>query len=293
MHQTDEIIRLLQWHKSAGVDVCLSETCENRFLENTGFNDVKKKHPPAQNITDSETTSRQTPNISQAPNISRDQTVNQTQAANHSTATAAIEANSNDAPQKAQTLAQSAKTLEELKVLMENFDGCALKERATQLVFGSGNPKAKIMFIGKAPSNDEDVLGTPFSGKSGILLDAMLRSISLERAEVFLSNIIPWRPPGNRAPAPQEIVACLPFLIRQIELIKPEFIIAMGDIATKALMGNELSVLKLDGELNDIKTGEHKSKIIATLHPQFLLQQPAQKRRAWRDLCNLQRALND
>ncbi len=286
-HQTDEIIRLLQWHKSVGVDICLSETCENRFLNNLEFSPAKKSNHSTQNVTESEIISRQ------APNISRDQNANRTQAANQSMAATAIEAGSNDVSQNGQALAQSAKTLEELKALLESFDGCALKERATQLVFGSGNPKAKIMFIGKAPSNDEDVLGTPFAGKSGILLDAMLRSISLQRAEVFLSNIIPWRPPGNRAPAPQEIGACLPFLIRQIELIEPEFIIAMGDIATKALMGNELSVLKLDGELTDIKTGEHKSKIIATLHPQFLLQQPVQKRRVWRDLCKLQQALNN
>jgi len=274
VQQTEEIFKLLQWYKSAGVDICLSETCENRFLENNKFVDTKKSDPPAQNITDTEKPSNRPSITDQAPASIRDP-------------------DNNDAPQNAQTLAQSAKTLEELKVLLENFDGCALKERATQLVFGSGDPKAKIMFIGKAPSNDDDMLGTPFAGKSGILLDAMLHSISLKRSEIFLSNIVPWRPPGNRDPAPQEIGACLPFINRQIELVEPKFIIAMGDIATKALMGNELSVLKLDGELCDIKTGEHKSKIIATLHPQFLLQQPGQKRRAWRDLCKLQRALNN
>jgi len=268
VQQTDEIIELLQWYKSAGVDICLNEICENRFLNNSEFNDLKETPGllPA---------ASKTPTASAAPTA------------------ATLEPIANDAPKNAEALAQGAKTLQELKALLENFDGCALKERASQLVFGSGNPKAKIMIIGKAPSNDEDVLGTPFAGKVGILLDAMLISISLEREDVFLSNIVPWRPPGNRDPAPQEICACLPFLNRQIELVEPKFIIAMGDVATKALMGNDLSVLKLDGEINDIKVGQHKSKIIATLHPQFLLQQPAQKSRAWRDLCNLQRALNN
>ncbi|MCF6325738.1 MAG: uracil-DNA glycosylase [Devosiaceae bacterium] len=287
VQQTDEIIKLLQWHKSAGVDICLNETCRNQFLDNSEFSHAKKDNYSAQNATVS------APPSSRSPTASANQTMVSSQIPDVARSPSTLDSTGSDAPQIAQALAQSAKSLEELKMLMENFDACALKERATQLVFGSGNPKAEIMFIGKAPSNDDDMLGTPFAGKAGVILDAMLRSISLERSEVFLSNIVPWRPPGNRDPAPQEIEACLPFLNRQIELIEPKFIIAMGDVATKTLMGNELSVLKLDGELSDIKTGEHKSKIIASLHPQFLLQQPGQKRRAWRDLCNLQRALNN
>ena len=297
-YQWDELIALLQWYKSAGVDICLNETCNNHFLERPAPIALGKEIGILQNPTERKNLSITSP----ITNNSLTMDANVAPTSNPLTSvpdlsspktTATTNPSTLDGQQKAQELAKSANSLEELQTFLENFDGCALKERASQLVFASGSAKAKIMFVGKAPGNDEDMLGTPFAGKAGALLDAMLDSISLKRSEVFLSNMVPWRPPGNRDPAPQEISTCLPFLIRQIELVEPDFIIAMGNAVTKALMGKEKNVLKLDGKPEDIKVGTHKSKIIATLHPQFLLRQPAQKRRAWRDLCNLRQALNE
>ena len=122
----------------------------------------------------------------------------------------------------AREAASSARTLEELRELLNNFDGCALKATATQLVFSRGNPQAKIMFVGEAPGRDEDLAGEPFVGRSGKLLDLMLASIGLDNSSVYIANIIPWRPPGNRTPTPQETQICLPFIRRQIELVNPE-----------------------------------------------------------------------
>ena len=120
----------------------------------------------------------------------------------------------------AREAARTAPTLEALRALLENFDGCALKHTATQLVFADGNPQARIMFVGEAPGRDEDIEGLPFVGRSGKLLDRMIGAIGLDRSKVYIANVIPWRPPGNRTPTPQETQICLPFIQRQIELVE-------------------------------------------------------------------------
>ncbi len=132
----------------------------------------------------------------------------------------------------AREAAGSAQTLDDLRGLLENFDGCALKFTASRLVFADGNPQARLMFVGEAPGRDEDLAGLPFVGRSGQLLDRMIGAIGLDRTKVYIANIIPWRPPGNRTPTPQETQICLPFIRRQIELVNPDVLVCLGNPST-------------------------------------------------------------
>lgn len=192
----------------------------------------------------------------------------------------------------ANTSAQSAQTLEELKAALMAFEGCALKYTATNLVFGDGNPKARVMLIGEAPGADEDRLGLPFVGQSGQLLDKMFAAIGLTRKEFYITNIIPWRPPGNRQPTPAEADACLPFVRRHIDLVSPDFLILVGGTATKTLLGGRDGIMRLRGSWKDY-TSEvgKKMKVIAIFHPAYLLRSPGQKREVWLDLIKIKHSL--
>jgi DNA polymerase len=187
--------------------------------------------------------------------------------------------------------ARAATTLDALREALLAFDGCALSKTATQLVFADGNPKARVMFVGEAPGRDEDIQGLPFVGRSGQLLNRMLAAIGLDRTSVYIANVVPWRPPGNRTPTPQETAVCRPFIARQIELCDPDFLICMGAPAAAELMGNTQGILKFRGQWRDFDTGTRKIRAMATLHPAYLLRQPLQKRLAWRDFLQLQDAL--
>lgn len=191
----------------------------------------------------------------------------------------------------ARETAKSAKTLDELRDLLEKFDGCNLKLTATQLVFADGNPKARVMLVGEAPGRDEDIEGLPFVGRSGQLLDRMLAAIDLDRTSVYIANVVPWRPPGNRTPTPQETAICRPFIERQIELADPDFLICLGGAAAKELMNTSDGILRLRGQWREYDTGTRKIRTMATLHPAYLLRQPLQKRHAWRDFLALKVAL--
>jgi DNA polymerase len=187
--------------------------------------------------------------------------------------------------------ARAATTLDELREALLRFDGCALSKTATQLVFADGNPEARVMFVGEAPGRDEDIQGLPFVGRSGQLLDRMLAAIGLDRTSVYIANVVPWRPPGNRTPTPQESAVCRPFIMRQIELCDPDFLVCMGAPAAAELMGNTQGILKFRGQWKDFNTGTRSIRAIATLHPAYLLRQPLQKRLAWRDFLQLNDAL--
>ena len=136
----------------------------------------------------------------------------------------------------AREAARTAPSLDALRALLENFDGCALKSTATRLVFADGNPQARIMFVGEAPGRDEDIEGLPFVGRSGKLLDRMIAAIGLDRSKAYIANVIPWRPPGNRTPTPQETQICLPFIQRQIELVNPDVLVTLGNPSTQTLL---------------------------------------------------------
>lgn len=189
-----------------------------------------------------------------------------------------------EAMHAARSQAASAATLDDLRALMAGFEGCALRFSARQLVFADGNPKARIMLVGEAPGRDEDEMGLPFVGRSGQLLDRMLAAIGLDRTSVYISNIIPWRPPGNRTPTPQEIAICLPFITRHIELVNPDVLVCLGGPSAQTLLGQREGILKLRGRWFDYTLGARIIPALASLHPAYLLRQPAQKRLAWRDL---------
>ncbi len=196
--------------------------------------------------------------------------------------------------EKAEISAQSAQTLEKLKEALLAFEGCALKYTATNLVFGDGNPKARIMLIGEAPGADEDRLGLPFVGQSGQLLDKMFAAIGLTRENFYITNIIPWRPPGNRQPTPAEADACLPFVRRHIDLVSPDFLILVGGTATKTLLGGREGIVRLRGAWKDYTSeGGKKMKLIAIFHPAYLLRSPGQKREVWLDLIKIKHSLRD
>jgi uracil-DNA glycosylase len=185
---------------------------------------------------------------------------------------------------EARRLASSAPDLETLHALLDSFDGCALKSTASRLVFADGTPGAPVMIVGEAPGRDEDEIGRPFVGRAGQLLDRMLAGIGLTREHVYIANTVPWRPPGNRTPTPQEIAICLPFITRQIALSAPKILLTMGAPATQTLLGQKEGILRLRGRWFEYAMGEHRIPALATLHPAYLLRQPSQKALAWRDL---------
>jgi uracil-DNA glycosylase family 4 len=197
-----------------------------------------------------------------------------------------------EAALSARALAREATTLDELRTALASFEGCPLKATAKNLVFADGNPTAKVMFVGEAPGADEDRIGLPFVGRSGQLLDRMLAAIGLTRQEhVYIANLLPWRPPGNRTPTPQEVAICLPFIQRQIELVDPDILVCIGGPSAQGLLGVS-GILASRGRWMEYDTGTRAIRAIATLHPAYLLRQPLQKRLAWRDLRALKAALD-
>jgi len=191
----------------------------------------------------------------------------------------------------AREAARTAPTLEGLRELLENFDGCALRATATRLVFADGNPKSRIMFVGEAPGRDEDIEGLPFVGRSGKLLDRMMAAIGLDRSTVYIANVIPWRPPGNRTPTPQETQICLPFIQRQIELVNPDVMVTLGNPSTQALLGTREGIMRTRGKWMEYDTGTRTIRAMATFHPAYLLRSPSYKRLAWQDLRAIRKAL--
>jgi uracil-DNA glycosylase len=184
----------------------------------------------------------------------------------------------------AREAARTAPSLEALRALLENFDGCALRHTATRLVFSDGNPQARIMFVGEAPGRDEDIEGLPFVGRSGKLLDRMIAAIGLDRSKAYIANVIPWRPPGNRTPTPQETQICLPFIQRQIELVNPDVLVTLGNPSTQTLLSTREGIMKTRGKWFDYDTGTRTIRAIATFHPAYLLRSPSYKRMSWLDL---------
>ncbi|MDI1342822.1 MAG: uracil-DNA glycosylase [Pseudolabrys sp.] len=191
----------------------------------------------------------------------------------------------------ARQAAKCAATLDELRAMLEKFDGCALKGSATQMVFADGNPQAKVMLVGEAPGRDEDIEGLPFVGRSGKLLDRMLAAIGLDRSSVYIANIVPWRPPGNRTPTPQESQICLPFVLRQIELVDPDILVCLGGPSAQTLLGIKDGITKTRGRWFTFNTGKREIRAMPTFHPAFLLRSPLQKRFAWRDFLSVKKAL--
>jgi DNA polymerase len=252
---------LIEWYHEAGIDLALDEMPHDRFAESVAERTEARK-PAIRPVSPARSEPPLAPIAPQRPPLE------------------APEA----AERSARALAAEAATLDDLRALMERFDGCALKHSARRLVFADGNPRARIMLVGEAPGRDEDELGLPFVGRSGQLLDRMLAAIGLDRQCAYISNIIPWRPPGNRTPTPQEIAICLPFIARHIELVDPAVLVCLGGPSAQTLLSQREGILRLRGRWFDYAAGARTIPALATLHPAYLLRQPAQKRLAWRDL---------
>jgi DNA polymerase len=260
---------LLRWYVEMGVDVAVDKAPHDRLAESA----AKSSPKPAANLA--------APGPVAAPPEAR------------RPATAA-----SPAPLAADALVHSAResaaratTLDELRDRLLAFDGCALKTTATRLVFGDGVAGAKIMFVGEAPGADEDRTGVPFVGRAGQLLDRMLAAIGLLRSDVYIANVVPWRPPGNRTPTPHETAACLPFTQRQIELVAPKILVCLGNPATQTLLGVKEGITRTRGRWMDYAAGGTTIRAMPTFHPAFLLRTPSQKRLVWADLREIAKAL--
>ncbi len=267
---------LLAWYAEMGVDATLEETPVNRLVqareEPASTEPLRTPFPPTLTLPE-----RRAPALPPAP---------------RTTIAAANAAAPDDTARAARATAKAAATLDELRAALESFEGCNLKQTATQLVFADGTPGARVMIVGEAPGREEDIQGLPFVGRSGRLLDRMMEAIGLDRTSVYIANVVPWRPPGNRTPTPQETATCRPFIERQIELCDPDFLICMGAPSAAELLGNREGILKFRGRWREFDTGTRKIRAMATLHPAYLLRQPLQKRLAWRDFLALKEALD-
>lgn len=191
----------------------------------------------------------------------------------------------------AREIARSAATLEALHQALAGFQGCGLRATAKNLCFYRGSPNASLMIIGEAPGRDEDIEGKPFVGRAGQLLDKMLAAINLGEADVHITNIVYWRPPGNRTPTPQEAQVCRPFLDRQMELVAPKVVLTLGGPATTGVLGVEGGIMKSRGRWREIQIAGRAVRAMPTLHPAYLLRTPAAKRLTWRDLLAVRAAL--
>lgn len=194
--------------------------------------------------------------------------------------------------------ATACNSLGEIAAALDAFEACPLRKTATRLCFSDGNPEARVMLVGEAPGRDEDIQGKPFVGRSGQLLDKMLAAIGLSRmaedreSAVFITNVIFWRPPGNRTPTEAETQMCLPFLLRTIELQKPDVIVCLGATPAHRLTGRNDGILKMRGKWVTANVSGRNIPLLPTLHPAYLLRQPAQKRLSWRDLLSLRQMLD-
>ena len=200
-----------------------------------------------------------------------------------------------DATWSAHEIAAACTSLDQLVAAVRAFDGCALKRTATNTVIGDGNPAARLMIVGEAPGAEEDRQGLPFVGPAGRLLDRMLASIGLDRSAVYITNMLPWRPPGNRSPTAEELAICQPFLERQIELTAPRILVLVGGIAAKALLNRREGITRLRGQWFPFSTPRLEGTIeaTATFHPAYLLRTPSAKREVWRDLLAVEDRMKD
>ena len=264
---------LLRWYLDAGVDECIVDQALDRFAAPPPLAEVKPVFVPS-------------PTTSHPPVIRPMASALPVPATSASSVPATSHGTSAH-------LAADCRTLEQLRRCMEQFDDLPLKRTARSTVFADGNPQAALMVIGEAPGQDEDRQGLPFVGKSGKLLDRMLASIGFSRQDVYISNVVPWRPFENRKPSSDEIAACLPFIIRHIELVDPKCLLLLGGASASALLARGDVISRLRGQWFEFSSPGLPRPIpaLASFHPAYLLRTPAAKREAWRDLLMLQRKM--
>lgn len=277
------IADILAFYASAGVDDALEEAPVNRFAEAAPRPSERESAPPAPRENRAPERPAATPRLDASA-------LPDAPAARPPSATATVPDEAQAA--LARQLAATAASLEELRQHMAAFNGCNLKFTAKNLVFADGNPNAAVMLVGEAPGRDEDLEGLPFVGRSGRLLDRMLAAIGLDRTSVYIANVIPWRPPGNRTPTPHETEICRPFIERQIELANPKVLVNLGGPSAKTLLNTTEGILRLRGNWRVHTTGSGTAiPAMPTLHPAYLLRTPAHKKLAWRDFLEVKAKL--
>lgn len=264
-----DIAELLRFYADAGVDEALLEETVNRFAEPTPARQMAQQMVQAKAA---QAVTQPDPRPAQAAVLPDEEQV-----------------------ARAREISARAQSLDELREALIGFDGCNLKLTAKSLVFAGGNPQADLMIVGEKPGRDADVEGLPFSGRSGQLLEKMLAAIGIKRAsDAYIANVVPWRPPGNRAPTPLETEICRPFVERQIELVKPKVLITLGGLPPKVLLNANEAVLRLRGTWKVHKTHSGiEIPAMPTLHPEYLLNNPAHKKLAWRDLLEVAAKLDE
>ncbi|MBA1142054.1 uracil-DNA glycosylase [Mesorhizobium neociceri] len=280
-----ELADLLAFYASAGVDEALEDAPVNRFAEATprpAERAPAPAAPPRENKAPDQAEASTGLDASRVPDAP----------ARSVPATATVPDEAQAA--LARQMAAGASTLDALRQHMASFDGCNLKFTAKNLVFADGNPQASVMLVGEAPGRDEDIEGLPFVGRSGRLLDRMLAAIGLDRTCVYIANVIPWRPPGNRTPTPHETEICRPFIERQIELVNPKVLINLGGPSAKTLLNTSEGILRLRGNWRVHTTASGVAiPAMPTLHPAYLLRTPAHKKLAWRDFLEVKAKLRE
>jgi DNA polymerase len=262
-------LALLRWYVEMGADEAIAEAPQNRLVDRLTS---RSRPEPAKLLPSMPPTP---PAVAAAP-------------------PAALAESLAEGAQSARLMAAGAATAEELAARIAAFDGCSLKFTATNTVFADGNPTAPIMIIGEAPGADEDRIGRPFVGRAGQLLDRMLAAIGLDRSGVLITNVIYWRPPGNRTPTAAEIAACLPFVLRHVALVRPQVLVLAGGTAAGALVPEAQGITRLRGRWFDLAIPglERPVPTLPMFHPSFLLRAPERKREAWRDLLALRARLD-
>ncbi|WP_321335617.1 uracil-DNA glycosylase [Breoghania sp.] len=291
---------LLDFYVASGVDAALGDAPVNRFEESAHHaaraQARARAAPPLPAAGIGTASSARPPVQGQAPQPPRPSPALArpgSSAPPHSaSASAGATIPGDDVVMAAREAAGQAATLEALREILAGFEGCNLRLTAKNLVFSDGAENARLMFVGEAPGREEDAQGVPFVGRSGKLLDQMLKAIGLAREEVYIANAVPWRPPGNRVPSPQEAEICKPFIRRQIELVDPDVLVFLGGASAKLLVGTNDGIMRLRGKWLDYQTGSRAIRAIATLHPAYLLRTPIQKRLAWRDFVKIKAALD-
>ncbi len=284
----DDVLALLGWMQTMGIDAAVDETAHDWLSRGneppgTAFQWPKPDQEPGRAAGVAHVA-----RLSTAPAAPR---LRLPAGSELTRPRAATPLGAGEAETGARRIARSVDSLEGLEAALRDFDGCGLKSTATKLCFYRGAPQADIMFIGEAPGRDEDLAGKPFVGRAGRLLDKMLGTIGLSEANVHITNIVYWRPPGNRTPTPQEALACRPFLERQIELVSPKMLVAVGGSAAKEVLGAAEGIMRLRGKWREVSIGDRKIPAIATLHPAYLLRTPAAKQLAWMDLLQIRSKL--
>jgi DNA polymerase len=279
-----ELAALLHFHADAGVEWLLEEEAVDRFAEFEAMKAARRSAAPAPQAAES----RETPSRSPAAAAQRsapqpDRSAQRPQPS----------IPDGEAVQQARFAAESARSLTELKTALEAFGGCNLKHSARSTIFASGDAASGIMLIGSAPGAEDDREGLSFAGRPGLLLDKMLAAIGLDRDSILLTQVIPWRPPGNRVASPAEMDICRPFIERQIALAEPKVILLLGNFAARVFFGEGDTIHGLRGQWREIAIGDRRIPAIATLHPQDLLTAPVNKRLAWNDLLSFQAKLTE